>query len=132
MDVVCGDATAPDPNIMDPLSFSEAIDSRSMYYDVVKNEWSGVVFKYDDADISSSSGESSQFSWTMVRNVRNNMLTNSDTKINEDMPDAVKQPWLDYRKKLRDLPTDWSGIGTSTYLVAWPIAPDEKGGVFRP
>ena len=72
-----------------------------------------------------------QFS-SVLRNVRNNMLTNRDTKINEDMPDAVKQPWLDYRKKLRDLPTDWSGIGTSTYLVAWPIAPDEKGGAFRP
>ncbi len=132
MDVECGDPTAPNPNIMDPLCFTEAIDPRSMYYDVVKKEWSGVSFRYDDVDLASSSGETQQYSWTVVRNARNNMLSNSDTKINEDMPDAVKQPWIDYRKKLRDLPSDWSGIGTSTYLIEWPVAPDEKGGALNP
>ena len=131
-DVVCGDPTAPDPNIMDPLCFTEAIDPQSLYYDVVNSRWTSPSFRSDAVDAQCAPGETQQYSWATVRATRDAMLANSDSKINDDMPPAVKQPWLDYRAKLRNIPADWAGIGTSTYLITWPIAPDEKGGALNP
>ena len=46
-----------------------------------------------------------------------------------DVPDAVKQPWIEYRQKLRDLPTDWADVGNSTYLIQWLWNPMSLQGV---
>ena len=42
------------------------------------------------------------------------------------MPTDLKDKWKSYRQKLRDIPTDWAGIGTATYLIVWPCDPDEQ------
>lgn len=62
--------------------------------------------------------------WEDVISTRNTKLVISDTKIAPDMPDAVKQPWIDYRQKLRDLPSVWAGI--DPHKVQFPTAPDEE------
>lgn len=65
--------------------------------------------------------------WATVINVRNSMLEASDSKIAPDQPDAVKDPWIAYRTKLRDLPATFKK-GESDEVDAWkvpfPIAPD--------
>lgn len=58
--------------------------------------------------------------WEDVIKVRNNKLTSSDGKISIDMPDSVKQPWLDYRQALRDLPNTY-GYGTDNEIEAWKV-----------
>jgi hypothetical protein len=58
-----------------------------------------------------------------IRTLRNNFLIESDRKVAPDMPEAVKQQWLDYRQKLRDLPKDWADC--PNWLIRFPTAPDE-------
>jgi hypothetical protein len=68
------------------------------------------------------------YDWTWAIEKRNNALTASDGKISPDMPDAVKQPWIDYRQSLRDLPATY-GYGTADEVEAWkiyfPLTPEE-------
>ena len=39
-----------------------------------------------------------------------------------DIPDDIKKEWIDYRKKLRDLPEDWKECPNE--LIEWPKDPD--------
>jgi hypothetical protein len=58
-----------------------------------------------------------------IRNMRDAKLAASDGKISPDMPEALKQQWLDYRQKLRDLPVDWADV--PNYLVRFPRSPED-------
>jgi hypothetical protein len=57
-----------------------------------------------------------------VRKERNSKLKQTDSRIAEDMPDDVKQKWLDHRQKLRDMPADWAAV--PNHLIKWPTDPD--------
>ena len=46
-----------------------------------------------------------------VRSHRNNVLSNSDGQVAEDMPDALKEQWKTYRQQLRDLPSKMTAAG---------------------
>ena len=59
--------------------------------------------------------------WEELIKTRNNMLLASDGKIAPDQPAAVKQPWIDYRQALRDLPSTF-GYGTENQVAAWKIS----------
>jgi len=56
-----------------------------------------------------------------IRSRRDSLLAKSDGKISPDMPESLKQQWLDYRQKLRDLPADWAEV--PNYLVRFPRSP---------
>ena len=58
-----------------------------------------------------------------IRRERNSMLSASDGKIAPDMPEEMKQKWLDYRQKLRDLPADWADV--PNFLIQFPRDPDD-------
>jgi hypothetical protein len=58
-----------------------------------------------------------------LRSMRNSKLAASDGKIAPDMPESLKQQWLDYRQKLRDLPDDW--LEVPNYLVRFPRSPED-------
>lgn len=64
--------------------------------------------------------------WDDIISERNALLESSDTRVATDMPDSVKQPWIDYRQKLRDLPTTWNGI--DAHKVQFPESPDDIKG----
>ena len=59
-----------------------------------------------------------------IKDERNAKLANSDGKIASDMPAALKEEWIVYRQKLRDMPVDWAGV--PFYLVRYPASPDDK------
>lgn len=60
-----------------------------------------------------------------IRHKRNRLLEGSDNMAAAaDIPDDVKQGWLDYRKKLRDLPADWAECPNE--LIEWPKDPDKQ------
>ena len=127
-EVECGPADEPNPTICDPYHFSEAFNLRSFYYDVETETWSQPEFSSDDPhsdDHCSECGDTVCFGWHWVRKTRDAMLAASDSRIAPDMSDAAKQPWLDYRQKLRDLPDAWAGVGTATHLIVWPLDPDQ-------
>jgi hypothetical protein len=58
-----------------------------------------------------------------IRDVRNSMLSESDGRIAEDMPDSIKQAWVTYRQKLRDLPDRWADV--PNHLIRFPLSPDQ-------
>lgn len=62
----------------------------------------------------------SPVTWDDVLNARNGMLLASDGRIAPDMPDALKQQWIDFRQALRDLPTIF-GKGTDNEVAPWKI-----------
>lgn len=65
--------------------------------------------------------------WDKVKNIRNNMLTASDSKLAPDMPDDIKAPWVAYRTKLRDIPATYNegeSDEIAPWKVTWPLAPD--------
>ena len=54
------------------------------------------------------------------------MLDSCDGRVAAtDTPSEARKPWELYRQRLRDLPSDWAGIGTATHLIVWPMDPDQ-------
>lgn len=125
MEVVCGPSSDPNPTICDPYHFTEVFDLRSFYYDTSTESWSTPQFASDDPS-EIIENETVCFGWDWVRSTRNKLLMGSDSRVaSADMPASVSQPWLDYRTKLRNIPTDWAGVGTATHLIVWPFDPDQ-------
>jgi hypothetical protein len=65
--------------------------------------------------------------WRIIRNVRNKYLVNSDTEskiiypdIWDNLTDAKKTAWLNYRTLLRDIPQTYS----KPHLIVWPSKPE--------
>ena len=128
LEVVAGPSTEPNPKIQDPLHFHEVYDMRSFTYDPTLNSGAGGWSTPKFANQVPGPGETddNSFGWEWVRDNRNHLLEASDSKIAEDMPEALKNRWKAYRQKLRELPTEWAGIGTATHLLVWPMSPEDE------
>jgi hypothetical protein len=68
--------------------------------------------------------------WDDVRAKRKQLLKNSDSEMTDDMPQDLRNKWLDYRQRLRD----WPNIMESNGVPAWiaynmePIDPASEEG----
>ena len=89
-------------------TLSQTYDVDDLSYDIEASTWRPL--NYIDAPQD----------WDDVINHRNGALTGSDGKISPDMPDSVKQPWIDFRQALRDLPSVY-GYGTDSEVEAWKV-----------
>lgn len=108
-EVAVGPANQANHILRDPSDIRMVFDEGS-----VSRDFSApLAFKLPDRDRTDD--------W--VRDMRLGMLQASDSKIAPDMPDDVKQKWLDYRQQLRDLPEDWKDV--PNWLIRFPVAPDE-------
>ena len=63
--------------------------------------------------------------WDDLRKHRNNILSGSDGKIAEDMPEEMKEAWKEYRQTLRDFPDIMlaNGVEPSIAYYMIPNAP---------
>ena len=61
--------------------------------------------------------------WAGIRQWRNSLLYHSDHNIADDVPDAVKQPWVEYRQKLKDIPNVHGAVNFKTELDPAALAP---------
>lgn len=77
--------------------------------------WNGTNWTLDDH----SEGEI-QIKWQEIRNIRNDLLANSDIYIIRSVEDGtpISQDWKDYRQTLRDVTSQ-----ESPYTIVWPIIP---------
>lgn len=89
-------------------SITDTYDVDNLIYDTASEQWTGFVFA------------SSSITWDDIINIRNGALTSTDGKISPDMPDDIKQPWVEYRQKLRDLPSVY-GYKTDEQVDAWKV-----------
>ena len=60
----------------------------------------------------------------VIRRRRNAALAQCDGRIAEDMPSSIKQAWLDYRQRLRDLPEIM--IDVPNNFIKFPLSPDQE------
>ena len=63
--------------------------------------------------------------WDYVRTKRTKMLEACDSKIGSDMPQSLKDKWLLYRQRLRDLPTALADVPPWIVLKMLPRSPDD-------
>ena len=66
--------------------------------------------------------------WQEVRDVRDQELHDTDAKVGQtDAPDSIQQGWLNYRQKLRDLPSVMESRGYEPWqaVMMFPIAPKD-------
>lgn len=108
-EVDIGPENYPNTTIKDPADIREVYDEMAVMTDYT----APLQFRVQSRDRSDE--------W--LRKIRNGLLSNSDGKISEDMPDSLKQAWLTYRQQLRDLPLDMAEV--PNYLIRFPMAPNE-------
>jgi|LWDU01.1.fsa_nt_gi hypothetical protein len=104
--------------VTDPTDIMEVYSKEHFNTNAVNEEsgeWKSLIYKEACVEISDE----------QVRSNRNSVLEACDNMIAEDMPEAVKQQWMDYRQKLRDLPANWANVPNE--FIAFPDAPDGKG-----
>ena len=122
-EVAVGPDTEPNARLVDPTDVREV-------YRIPVDDWDGekwLPLQYINhfknyTDNRADDGFDS-WTWDLVRAKRNHALGESDNSVNEDMPADLKDKWLDYRKKLRDLPADWADVPVD--LIREPRAPDD-------
>lgn len=61
--------------------------------------------------------------WDDVKTIRNKMLEDTDGKVSDDMPQALKDKWTLYRQLLRDLPTALAHIPAFQAAKMFPTPP---------
>jgi hypothetical protein len=108
-EVSVGPADQPNATVIDPSDVRIVYDKQSVTEDYTA-PLKFFEYKRDRSD-----------EW--LRSVRNSKLAACDGKIAADMPEALRQQWLDYRQKLRDLPDDW--LEVPNYLVRFPRSPED-------
>ena len=108
-EVDIGPENYPNTTIKDPSDIREVYDEAS----VMRDYTAPLQFRVMSRDRSDE--------W--LRNMRNNALRLSDGKISPDMPESLKQAWLDYRQQLRDLPLDMAEV--PNYLIRFPRSPED-------
>ena len=122
-EVAVGPDTEPNSRVVDPTDVREV-------YRIPVDDWDGekwLPLQYINhfknyTDNRADEGFDS-WTWDLVRQKRNKSLEMSDNSINTDMPTDLNQKWLDYRKKLRDLPADWADVPVD--LIREPKAPND-------
>ena len=72
--------------------------------------------------------------WATLIQLRNDRLDDTDSKVSSDSPDAIKNPWIEFRQKLRDLPVTWKKGESDEYAPHMVKFPEEPvvGGFAEP
>ena len=71
-------------------------------------------------------GKETDLTWENIREHRNKILALSDGQLAEDMPQSLKDEWIAYRQKLRDLPAELEAAGVEPNY-AYFMFPDQPG-----
>jgi len=103
------------PSDLPNNSISDPSDIRAIYkiHTVEQDYTADLEFVTQDRDRSDA----------FIRDERNSRLSASDSKLASDMPEALRTAWMNYRQRLRDLPSEWTD--TPNELIKFPPAPDE-------
>lgn len=109
-EVDIGPEDHPNTTIKDPTDIREVFDEMA----VMRDYKQPLQFRVQSRDRSDE--------W--LRKVRNGLLRASDGKVSDDMPEELKQAWLTYRQKLRDLPLDLAAV--PNYFIRFPRSPEDE------
>ena len=120
-EIKTGPDDVPNSSIKDPTYPSHVFDRNDLVeniYDPETKQFKNLIYHDNTPNMALLSDDG-------IRHKRNKLLEGSDNMAAaEDIPADVKQGWLDYRKKLRDLPADWKE--SPNELIEWPKDPDKQ------
>ena len=114
-EVECGPADQDNKIIADPSHIMEVYAKQDIAinaYNPATGTWKPLKYR---------TGTTEDRTDDSVRTIRNGHLEGSDSMFNEDMPAELKQEWLDWRQKLRDLPADWADVPNE--FIVFPREP---------
>ena len=117
-EVECGPADQDNKIIPDPSHIMEVYAKQDIAinaYNPATGTWKPLKYR---------TGTTEDRTDDSVRAIRNGHLEGSDCMFNEDMPAELKQEWLDWRQKLRDLPADWKDVPNE--FIVFPREPGCK------
>ena len=119
-EIKTGPDDVPNSSIKDPTYPSHVFDRNDLVeniYDPETKQFKNLIYHDNTSNMDNLDDDG-------IRFMRNKLLVSSDHRVAaDDIPDVVKQDWLDYRKKLRDLPADWKECPNE--LIEWPKDPDK-------
>lgn len=117
---------APD-GYMD-VEYTEDLEPRDIYND------NDITYNFETGEFTigvrdwAATGTKMDLTWQDLRDVRDQDLNDTDAKVGQtDAPDSIQQAWLDYRQRLRDLPT-WTqeqGYEPWQAVQMWPVMPKD-------
>lgn len=120
-EIKTGPDDVPNSSIKDPTYPSHVFDRNDLVeniYDPETKQFKNLIYHDNTSNMDNLDDDG-------IRFMRNKLLVSSDHRVAaDDIPDVVKQDWLDYRKKLRDLPADWKECPNE--LIEWPKDPDKQ------
>jgi len=105
-----------------------------------------IKYKADTADVSDSTDavhkngdweltwKQPWMTWATMTELRDGLLDMSDAKVSFDQPASVKDPWVEWRQKLREIPVTFKRGEADEYpahMVKFPPEPT-KGGYAEP
>lgn len=105
--------------ITDEFEPRDIYDEFNIRYDFENNEFVIPVKTLE------SDGWDFDLTWDELRQVRDDLLSNSDGKVSDDMPEFLKEKWKKYRQLLRDLPTALSEFPPCVASNMFPKSPDD-------
>lgn len=73
-------------------------------------------------------GSNMDLTWANIRQLRDEMLHETDAKVGQtDAPTELQQTWLDYRQRLRDLPSVMEARGYAPWqaIMMFPVPPKD-------
>jgi len=81
------------------------------YEDITYDPVAGWTFAFATKDMT----------WDDVRGARDFLLAGSDARVRPDVPDSIKNEWITWRQKLRDIPSTWAD--KEPWEVLFPVQP---------
>lgn len=119
-EIKTGPADVPNSSVKDPTYPSQVFDRN----DLVQNIYNPETKQFKNLTYHDNTINMVNLSDDGIRQKRNKLLEGSDNMAAaSDIPADLNQKWLDYRKKLRDLPADWADVPVD--LIREPRAPND-------
>lgn len=112
----------PDVEYTDELEPRDIYDDANITYDFETETWNIGVRDW------AATGSKLDLTWEEVRDVRDQMLHETDAKVGQtDAPQELQEEWLNYRQRLRDLPSVMEARGYAPWqaVMMFPNPPKD-------
>ena len=110
------------------VEYTNEVEPRDVY-----NE-QDITYNFDTQEFNlgirtwAAQGSKMDLTWVDVRKLRDEILHETDAKVGQsDAPEELQQQWLDYRQRLRDLPSVMNDRGYEPWqaVMMFPVVPKD-------
>lgn len=110
------------------VEYTQELEPRDIYNDAdITYDFETDTFNIGVRDWAAT-GSKMDLTWPEVRDLRDQMLHETDAKVGQtDAPQEIQDAWIDYRQRLRDLPSVMQGLGYEPWqaVMMFPNQPKD-------